>query len=290
MTTPFRVLVATDGSAAARAAVTTALRFPWPEGTLADGVVANQLRAETPAPLLSSELDKVAEVLAAATTRDLTRRWTDGRTAIVAGSPADVILMEARRLGADVIVVGWRGHGIVRRYLMGSVSRRVVRHATTNVLVVRRARTEIRRIVIAFDGSSQSKRAVDLVARFSVPPKGRITLVTSVDPMFVSLALVPESNRANIEREVSRVNRERVAQARQALEEPAGALTAAGWSVKRLVTQGEALTEVLSAVRKSDADLLVVGVAGQAGDSSPFVGGVADGALNLSTVPVLVVR
>ncbi len=238
MTKSFQVLVATDGSAAAKAAVTTALRFPWPAGTLAAGIVANQLRADTPVPLLSSELDKTAEILAAATTRDLARRWKDGRATAVTGAPADVILKEARRLGADVIVLGWRGHGIVRRYLMGSVSRRVVRHATTNVLVVRRPRPEVRRIVIAFDGSSPSKRAVELVARFSVPPKGRITLVTSVDPMFVSLALVPEGNRANIEREVSRVNRERVAQARLALEEPVKALTAAGWSVKRLVTQG----------------------------------------------------
>ncbi len=66
MTKPFHVLVATDGSAAAKAAITTALSFPWPGGAVASGVVANQLRADTPVPLLSSELDKTAEVLAAA--------------------------------------------------------------------------------------------------------------------------------------------------------------------------------------------------------------------------------
>ena len=38
-------------------------------------------------------------------------------------SPAEGVLSEAERFRADVIVVGWRGYGAVRRLLMGSVSR-----------------------------------------------------------------------------------------------------------------------------------------------------------------------
>jgi nucleotide-binding universal stress UspA family protein len=43
----------------------------------------------------------------------------------------------AEELGADLIVMGSRGLGGVRRALMGSVSDSVVRHAHCPVLVVR---------------------------------------------------------------------------------------------------------------------------------------------------------
>ncbi len=53
------------------------------------------------------------------------------------GRPADVIVQEAEESGADLIVVGTRGHGSAAQLFMGSVSTNVVHHATTDVLVVR---------------------------------------------------------------------------------------------------------------------------------------------------------
>ncbi len=51
--------------------------------------------------------------------------------------PAETIVSEAARLGADLIVVGARGLGAAERFLLGSVSERVVREADRPVLVVR---------------------------------------------------------------------------------------------------------------------------------------------------------
>ena len=81
------------------------------------------------------------------------------------------ILGEAERFQADVIVVGWRGHGAVRRLLMGSVSRGVVRGSKCAVLVVRRSQ-RVRTIVVGVDGSEAAKRALAFVGRL-VPPRGR---------------------------------------------------------------------------------------------------------------------
>jgi nucleotide-binding universal stress UspA family protein len=53
------------------------------------------------------------------------------------GRPADVIVEEAEESGADLIVVGTRGHGATRQLFMGSVSTNVVHHAPCDVLVVR---------------------------------------------------------------------------------------------------------------------------------------------------------
>lgn len=57
------------------------------------------------------------------------------------GDPGEAIVDAAMAEGADLIVVGSRGHGTVGRFLIGSVSDHVVRHATCPVMVVR-ARSE----------------------------------------------------------------------------------------------------------------------------------------------------
>ena len=57
--------------------------------------------------------------------------------AVEAGDPADEILLSAKKHEADIIVVGYKGYGKEGRFLLGSVTDKVVRHATKSVLVVR---------------------------------------------------------------------------------------------------------------------------------------------------------
>jgi nucleotide-binding universal stress UspA family protein len=54
-----------------------------------------------------------------------------------AGNPAYEITEAASALGADLIVVGSRGRGAVKRLLLGSVADRVAHLATVPVLIVR---------------------------------------------------------------------------------------------------------------------------------------------------------
>ncbi|MGI8827314.1 MAG: universal stress protein [Chloroflexota bacterium] len=58
-------------------------------------------------------------------------------TILKAGNPAEEIIIAATDGGFDMILVGNHGMGAVRRFLIGSVADRVVRHATVPVLVVR---------------------------------------------------------------------------------------------------------------------------------------------------------
>lgn len=53
------------------------------------------------------------------------------------GDPADEILITAKKYEADVIVLGYKGYGKEGRFLLGSVTDKIVRHATVSVLVVR---------------------------------------------------------------------------------------------------------------------------------------------------------
>jgi nucleotide-binding universal stress UspA family protein len=56
------------------------------------------------------------------------------------GAPAEEILRAAERHRADLIVMGSKGLTGLDRYLLGSVSRKVARHATCSVLVVSHTR------------------------------------------------------------------------------------------------------------------------------------------------------
>jgi len=56
----------------------------------------------------------------------------------IEGTPKSVILEEAEIFGADLIVVGSHGCGVVERFLLGSVSHEVSLHAKCSVLIVRK--------------------------------------------------------------------------------------------------------------------------------------------------------
>ena len=56
---------------------------------------------------------------------------------LVVGHPARQILAEAERRGIDLIVLGHRGHGMLDRWRLGSVTHRVISYAECAVTVVR---------------------------------------------------------------------------------------------------------------------------------------------------------
>ncbi|HTP07804.1 MAG TPA: universal stress protein [Anaerolineae bacterium] len=80
-------------------------------------------------------MNKGREMLAEATLQ-LCNTNLEFRTDTVEGPAAEAILRVARLEGCDLIVMGSRGLGMVQGLLLGSVSYRVLHHATIPVLVV----------------------------------------------------------------------------------------------------------------------------------------------------------
>lgn len=288
---PFSVLVATDGSRPARDAVEAATRFPWPRGARAHGLIARRgLAPEGPAALEVAVGREVARI-AAETREALAVRWPDAEVTIVGRAPVDAILHRARTLGAGAIVVGSRGHGLVGRLLLGSVSRGVLRRAVCPVLVVRGRAAALAHLVVGIDGSAHARHAVDFVAGLEPPRDGQVTVVRVVELVRPpSMGLMPAKVRATLAEQVRIANAQRVAPATREMEAAVATLRQAGWRARGIVRSGPPLEELLRAVRTTRAHVLVLGARGVGGVERLLLGSVAEGALTRSPVSVLIVR
>jgi nucleotide-binding universal stress UspA family protein len=134
------ILCAFDGSSAALKAfdyaAALAARF--------DGKLTILAVAQPPEPsedveteaLLESAQDHFKEQFAT-----LSARAASGGLApqfeVAAGHPAEQILYLSDKIAADHIVLGHRGKNFFQRWLMGSVSHRVVSYASCSVTIVR---------------------------------------------------------------------------------------------------------------------------------------------------------
>jgi nucleotide-binding universal stress UspA family protein len=67
----------------------------------------------------------------------LSERGIDAKLIERVGDPAAKIIDEAEQEQADLVVMGSRGLNTAQRWLLGSVSTKVVQHAPCNVFVVR---------------------------------------------------------------------------------------------------------------------------------------------------------
>jgi nucleotide-binding universal stress UspA family protein len=148
---PSRILLATDGSEQAELAVLRAVELA--DATDSElhvvhvGVVPIFLQSY-PGTLgyygkLYEQIEEESkELLRKQSLRVKAAGGTVAGSHLRMGQVALEIVALAEELGADLIVMGCRGLGGVRRALMGSVSDSVVRHAHCPVLVVRQEKEQ----------------------------------------------------------------------------------------------------------------------------------------------------
>jgi nucleotide-binding universal stress UspA family protein len=131
-----RVVLAIDGSAASKRAVQFLLRTMSP---VADARQERVIVTVTHAmPFLDyPELREAGKGMVEESAARLLKAGYRVEQVPRIGNPADEILKVAETHEADLIVTGAKGLGAIGRFLLGSVSTRVVQHASCSVLVVR---------------------------------------------------------------------------------------------------------------------------------------------------------
>jgi nucleotide-binding universal stress UspA family protein len=139
-----RIVVGVDGSASSREALGWAVRQAKVTGSVVDAVIAWHFPAgyggygwaptgvgddtdyaELAAKTLSQTVDSIVAAGSGVTVRQR----------VIEGNPAGVLLDAAD--GADLLVVGSRGHGGFAGILLGSVSQHCVHHSPCPVVVIR---------------------------------------------------------------------------------------------------------------------------------------------------------
>lgn len=139
------ILLATDGSAASQAAQEEALLLAAEVGARLLVVSVINTTAKLPAEAVVAGggprgLVDLREALVTGAQGIVERARAAGAGAtflVWEGDPGEAIVAAAEAEGVDLIVVGSHGRGPVGRFLIGSVSDYVVRHARCPVLVVR---------------------------------------------------------------------------------------------------------------------------------------------------------
>ena len=281
---PKKILLATDGSEDARLAARAAANLSEKTGAELHVVHAWQ---SVPHPVIDADYyEEGVSRLLEVQTEFISRSGATVREAhLVMGPPVDVILDLAEEIGADLIVMGGRGHGTLGRLILGSVSEGVVHHADRPVLVMRggEGAWPPERVVIGDDGSEAAKKAGELATSIGGLFGARCVLVRAY-PEF------PEADRVGRILDPRAVD-DALRHAERELHERAEELgSLAGRRPRIGMAAGDAAVAILGEAREADeaATLIAVGSRGLGLVRRLRLGSVSTKVLRAAEGPVLV--
>jgi nucleotide-binding universal stress UspA family protein len=293
-----RVLLAYDDSNCANTALQLTASIGWPTGTSIEvlRVVEEQydLIGAPDAGLISAPnwppiVDELADARLCVD-RAARRLRSAGHAAlgrVSRGRPASVLARDAKRIEADLVVVGSRGHGPMDALLLGSVSTELADHAPCPVLVTRRP--SIHRVLLATDGSLSADHAIGQLIEWGFLRGAEVRVVSVAPPTgpLSSLAAAFEPRAPILENDLG--EHLRVAHL-QLAETTARRLHGAGVTAEAEVRQGDAAHEIVRAARAYQADLVITGSRGLGTLPRLLLGSVARKVLLHADTSVLVMR
>ncbi len=203
----------------------------------------------------------------------LTRLKLTGRVQVQHGSAASKILDQAKSSGT-LVALGSRGLDALDRFMLGSVSTKVVHHAAGPVLVVKQPARTIRRIVLATDGSRASEKAVQFLlhhyrAQSDGGPACEVAVLHAMP--FLRYPELKEAGHAIVERAAAR-------------------LEAAGYRVEPVFKIGHPAEEILKFAERRKSDLIVTGARGRGVIARFLLGSVSTKLVQYSRCSILVAR
>lgn len=294
-----RVLVATDGSRCSGIAVDLVAGLRWPHETTIEvvraipsgiAVFGGPWPPVTPVETVAIDRDirAQAERSLTETTAVLSGPGRSVETVTVAGRAADTIISVAEQHGADLIVVGSRGHGTLETMLLGSVSSEVIDHAHVPVLVARGRGIE--RVVLAWDGSEPAERAVIPLTEWGLFAEAHVDVLSVADaesPWWVPTGFVSEEVAVEAYDEAAEPSR---LQHRELAAQMAARLQEAGLEAVPMCREGDPAEIIVAYAATHEVDLIVLGTHGRTGLQRLLLGSVARNVTLHAPCSVLVAR
>lgn len=210
---------------------------------------------------------------------------TTFQTILTHGPAPHTIAKTARRLKADLILMGSRGLSDIQGFLLGSVSRRVAAIAPCPLLVVKQPLTNLFSVVLAVDGSRASRAAARFLRSHILPESATVTILTSVESPVTDFAAryLSEPQLAELKRPVM----ERAATLVNTIRDE---FMEGGFSVVTQVQMGHVIDTIVKYVETDHAQLLVMGSRDLMKSERLYLGSVSESLLRHAPCSVLIVR
>lgn len=271
------ILIATDGSEDAANALNFVLRFPFPHTSR-----MTVMTVVSDIPMLPEELEALdesqkqhldranrqlvedAEELVRCESARLHDDGWSGEALVRNGNPVNEILKVAKKIKADLIVLGSHGMGLAERFLLGSVSDRVLEYARCSVLIVKKkhgveGEAEIEpgtnapyKIMLAYDTSDVTREALDLCASLPLEQDSEINVV-NVMPLITAY-------RQDVRQHINEIWQQKKQIMQYELEKTVAALQWATPNVKTQLREASNVSdEILNAAEQAGSDLIMFG-------------------------------
>ncbi len=211
--------------------------------------------------------------------------------AVRTGTPGEEIVEYAAEVGADLLAMGTHGRTGIQRYVLGSVTERVLRLAEVPVFTVRAddrggPDEAIEEVLVPTDGSICAAAAVDHGINLAGVADARVHALSVVDePSSPEMGVGPgglEPARDDIRKTLEE-------RASDAVASVATAAETADLAVTTAVQYGHTSQELLAYVDDAEVDLVVMGTQGRTGLSRYLLGSTTERVVRHAPVPVMAV-
>jgi nucleotide-binding universal stress UspA family protein len=208
----------------------------------------------------------------------------DYRTEVVQGNPAPTIVEYADQYDYDLVVLPTHGREGISRYLIGSVTEKVVRLSSVPVLTARMLPDEqltfpYENILIPTDGSPVATRAINHGLSLASTLNATVHAVSVVDG--TSLGLDVRSTVASSPGEEAAIDALDDLTSEAEAYEPT--------EIVRHIEHGDPIEEILACIESNGIDALVMGTTGRRGTERILLGSVAEKTVRSAPIPVITV-
>lgn len=209
---------------------------------------------------------------------------------VARGNPAEAIVDQDRRLGADLIVMATHGRSGLERMVLGSVAEGVLSRSTVPLLLFRPGGVLPQRLstlLVPVDGSPGGSLAVRTAIGLARAVSARIVLLEAVAPAPALGYEMPDGSAAYVD---PRWDEDARDGAQEYVDRLAARVKGEGIEATGVAKLGLVVDTIAETANAERADLIVMSTHALTGPARAILGSVADAVVRTSAHPVLLLR
>ncbi len=253
-------------------------------------------------------VEKISHIRAAAETnmRNILKHMEDTfrsssltvHSVVIDGTPGEEILKAIAKHHIDLVALGTRGLSKISSFLLGSVSEWVLNEAPCSVLIVRgkpRQKKSVKgmNILIGTDGSPDAQEGIKFFNNVVFPPSTTLTILHVVRKKIhqtAQLLTANHSQHVEFKKLAEDLLKARGREGAKLLEDTKKSLVCDELKIRENLAFGHEAEELLKAIKRIRADLVIVGSKGLTGLRRFLLGSVAHKLAHHAQCSVLVAK